>query len=168
MSRELGRIKRLETTRAKPANFRAFTQEPRVFMMKILLGLSVSVSRYAASLCNTPRPIAHASLNPNLEQSKTLPVKFGWRFIREGDSIAHAAPIMPQIGKPRPKRHTITVSYQITRVQLVRNSGEEPFVIKDKQILGVSTNPSLPGLLCTVPQAGLHPHGDRLAGREQR
>lgn len=136
--------------------------------MKILLGLCVSASRYRAPLSNTPRPIAHASLNPNLEQSKTLPVKFGWGFIREGDSIAHAAHIMPQIGKPRPKRDAITVSYQITRGLLVGNSGEEPFAIKDKQILGVSTNPSLPGLFCTVPQAGLHPYGDRLAGREPR
>src|ERR1700674_343523 len=110
MSRELGRSKRLKTTSGKAANFRAFTQEPRVFMMQILLGLSVSVSRYAAPLCNTPRPIAHASLNPNLEQSKTLPVKFGWRFIREGDSIAHAAHIMPQIGRLRPKKVTITES----------------------------------------------------------
>ncbi len=67
---------------------------------------------------------------------------------------------MPQIGKLRPKRDTIAVSYQITRVLLVGNSGEELFAVKDMQILGVSTNPSLPGLLCKVPQAGLHPHGD--------
>jgi hypothetical protein len=112
--------------------------------------------------------LTHALLNSNWKQSKTLPVKLNWGFIREGDSIAHAAHIMPQIGKPRPESDAATVSYQITRVLLVGNSGEQPFAIKDKQILGVATNPSLRGLLCKVPQDGLHPCGDRLAGREPR
>jgi hypothetical protein len=89
-----------------------------------------------------------------LEESKTLPVKFGWGFIREGDSIAHAAHIMPQTGEPRPKSDAATVSYQITRALLAGNSGEEPFAIKDKQILEFQRIQVFPDYFAKFPKPG--------------
>ena len=41
-------------------------------------------------------------------------LRFGFKFVREGDSITHAANIVPQNGKLRPKSDAAPVSYQIT------------------------------------------------------
>jgi hypothetical protein len=104
-------------------------------MVAILLELSVSAFPRHAPAGNTPELLTGFLLVPSLEQSMILPVEFGLGFIREGDSIASAANIVPQNGTPRPETETATVSYQITHILLMGISGGKLLAINCDQIL---------------------------------
>src|SRR6266850_4040657 len=97
----------------------------------------------------------------------TLPVEFGWGTIREGNGIARAANILPQIESFRPTTEPVTVSYQTTLTVLLGNWTDNKLIhLAGRNSQGPMNSGPL-GLPGTDSRGGSPPHEDRPCGLEQ-